>query len=186
LLSNLSYYPGAFFNFAVISKQLRINRQIRVPNVRLIDEDDAQLGEKTIEEALQIASGHGLDLVEVAPKATPPVCKIMDYGKHLYRQNKIEQKHKKMQKQGEMKGIRLSYSIDKHDLETKIRQAEKFLKDRNSVKVTLMFKGREASHADIGREKMKMVIDALKEVAQVEESPRKLGNSMFMVLVPLK
>lgn len=182
----LSYYPGAFFNFPAISKQLRINRQIRVPNVRLIDEDDAQLGEKTIEEALQIASGHGLDLVEVAPKATPPVCKIMDYGKYLYRQNKIEQKHKKMQKQGEMKGIRLSYSIDKHDLETKIRQAEKFLKDRNSVKVTLMFKGREASHADIGREKMKMVIDALKEVAQVEESPRKLGNSMFMVLVPLK
>lgn len=139
-----------------------------------------------MEEALQLASKRGLDLVEVAPKAAPPVCKLMDYGKYLYRQNKIEQKHKKMQKQGEMKGIRLSYSIDKHDLETKIRQAEGFLKSRNSVKVTLMFKGREASHADMGREKMKMFIDALKDIAQVEEAPRKLGNSMFMVLVPLK
>lgn len=139
-----------------------------------------------MDEALQLAEAHGLDLVEVAPKAVPPVCKLMDYGKYLYRQNKIEQKHKKMQKQGEMKGIRLSYSIDKHDLETKIRQAEGFLKSRNSVKVTLMFKGREASHADLGREKMKMFIDALKDIAQVEEAPRKLGNSMFMVLVPLK
>ncbi len=175
-----------FLSFSGISKQLRINRQIRVPNVRLIDEDDEQLGEKTLDEAMQLASERGLDLVEVAPKAVPPVCKLMDYGKYLYRQNKIEQKHKKMQKQGEMKGIRLSYSIDKHDLETKIRQAEKFLKDRNSVKVTLMFRGREASHADIGREKMKAFIDGLKDVAQVEEAPRKLGNSMFMVLVPLK
>ena len=157
-----------------------------MPNVRLIDEDDEQLGEKTLDEALQLATEHGLDLVEVAPKAVPPVCKLMDYGKYLYRQNKIEQKHKKMQKQGEMKGIRLSYSIDTHDLETKIRQAEGFLKSRNSVKVTLMFKGREASHADIGRDKMKKFIEALKEIAQVEESPKKQGNTMFMVLVPLK
>jgi len=144
------------------------------------------LGEKTLEEALLLAAEHGLDLVEVAPKAVPPVCKLMDYGKYLYRQNKIEQKHKKMQKQGEMKGIRLSYSIDKHDLETKIRQAEGFLKSRNSVKVSLIFKGREASHANLGKEKMQMFIDALKDIAQVEEAPRKLGNSMFMVLVPLK
>lgn len=144
------------------------------------------MGEKTLEEALLLAAEHGLDLVEVAPKAVPPVCKLMDYGKYLYRQNKIEQKHKKMQKQGEMKGIRLSYSIDKHDLETKIRQAEGFLKSRNSVKVSLIFKGREASHANLGKEKMQMFIDALKDIAQVEEAPRKLGNSMFMVLVPLK
>jgi translation initiation factor IF-3 len=175
-----------FINIFGISKQLRINRQIRVSSVRLIDESDEQLGEKTLEEALHLASEHGLDLVEVAPKAVPPVCKLMDYGKYLYRQNKIEQKHKKMQKQGEMKGIRLSYSIDKHDLETKIRQAERFLKDRNSVKVSLMFKGREASHAGLGKEKMQMFIDALKEIAQVEEAPKKQGNTMFMVLVPLK
>lgn len=175
-----------FLNFWDISKQLRINRQIRVPTVRLIDEDDEQLGEKTLDEALQLAVEHGLDLVEVAPKAVPPVCKLMDYGKYLYRQNKIEQKHKKMQKQGEMKGIRLSYSIDKHDLETKIRQAETFLKHRNSVKVTLMFRGREASHAHLGKEKMQQFIDALKEIAQIEEAPKKQGNTMFMVLVPLK
>ncbi len=175
-----------FLTSRAISKQLRINRQIRVPSVRLIGEDDEQLGEKSLEEALQLASEHGLDLVEVAPKAVPPVCKLMDYGKYLYRQNKIEQKHKKMQKQGEMKGIRLSYSIDKHDLETKIRQAEGFLKGRNSVKVTLMFKGREASHADLGREKMQMFVDGLKDVAQVEEGPKKQGHTMFMILVPLK
>ena len=144
------------------------------------------MGEKTLEEALALALEQGLDLVEVAPKAVPPVCKLMDYGKYLYRQNKIEQKHKKMQKQGEMKGIRLSYSIGQHDLETKIRQAEGFLKARNSVKVTLMFKGREASHSDIGRDKMKFFMEALKEVSQVEDAPKKQGNSMFMVLVPLK
>ena len=154
--------------------------------VRLIDEADNQLGNKTIEEALQIAEEHGMDLVEVAPKANPPVCKILDYGKYLYRQNKIEQKHKKMQKQGEMKGIRISYSIDKHDLETKIRQAADFLKGRNSVKVTLMFKGREASHSDIGRQKLLQFLEGIKEVGQVEEMPKQQGNTMFMVLVPNK
>ena len=154
--------------------------------VRLIDEADNQLGNKTIEEALQIAEEHGMDLVEVAPKANPPVCKILDYGKYLYRQNKIEQKHKKMQKQGEMKGIRISYSIDKHDLETKIRQAADFLKSRNSVKVTLMFKGREASHSDIGRQKLLQFLEGIKEVGQVEEMPKQQGNTMFMVLVPNK
>ena len=188
----LSYHPEAilrfllFLNFCVISKQLRINRQIRVPEVRLIDEDENQLGVKSLEEALQIASEHGLDLVEVAPKVVPPVCKILDYGKYLYRQNKIEQKHKKMQKQGEMKGIRISYSIDKHDLETKIRQAGEFLKSRNSVKVMLVFKGRESSHSAIGKEKLMKFVEALKDVGQIEEIPKQQGNTMFMVLVPLK
>ncbi len=91
-----------------------------------------------------------------------------------------------MQKQAEMKGIRLSFRIDKHDLETKIRQAKEFLADRNSVKVTLVFKGREASHADLARAKLQIFMEALKEVAQVEDPPKKQGNSMFMVLVPHK
>lgn len=118
--------------------------------------------------------------------ANPPVCKILDFGKYQYRQRKIEQKHKRMQKQAEMKGLRLSLRIDKHDLDTKVRQARGFLEDRNSVKVTLVFKGREASHSELGREKLIYFIDGLKDIAQVEEQPKKQGNSMFMVLTPLK
>lgn len=137
-----------------------------------------------MEEALQIAEEHGLDLVEVAPQASPPVCKLLDYGKYQYRQRKIEQKHKRMQKQAEMKGIRVSFRIDKHDLETKIRQAREFIEDRNSVKVTLIFKGREASHAELAREKLLAFVEALKDIAQLEESPKKQGSSMFLVLTP--
>lgn len=144
------------------------------------------MGQKTLEEALILAQERGLDLVEVAPKAVPPVCKLLDYGKYQYRQKKIEQKHKRLQKQAEMKGIRLSFGIDKHDLETKIRQARGFLESRNSVKVTLIFKGREASHSEIGKTKLMMFVEMLKDIAQVEELPKRQGNSMFMVLVPFK
>ena len=175
-----------FLTLFSISKHLRVNRQITSPMVRLIDEEENQLGLKSLEEALRIAQENETDLVEVAPQAKPPVCKLLDYGKYLYRQRKIEQKHKRMQKQAEMKGIRLSFRIDKHDLDTKIRQAKEFLEDRNSVKVALVFKGREASHADLAKEKLIYFSDSLKEIAQVEEPPKKQGNTMFMVLTPLK
>lgn len=144
------------------------------------------MGEQSLEEALKIAMEHNLDLVEVAPKSVPPVCKLLDYGKYLYRQRKLEQKHKKLQKQGGMKGIRISYSIDKHDLETKIKQAKAFLEAHNIVKVALIFKGREASHADIGKEKLLQFVEALKDIAQVEQIPKRQGNTMFAVLVPNK
>lgn len=150
----------------------------------MIDEEEKQLGEKSLEEALKIAGEYGLDLVEVAPKAVPPVCRILDYGKYLYRQRKLEQKHRKMQKQAEMKGIRISYSIDKHDLETKIRQAKEFLEERNIVKVALMFKGREASHSELGKAKLLQFVEALKDIAQLELAPKKQGNTMFMILIP--
>lgn len=126
-----------------------------------------------------------MDLVEVAPKAVPPVCKLLDYGKYLYRQRKIEQKHKKMQKQAEMKGIRLSFRIDQHDLETKIRQARGFLEERNSVKITLLFRGREAAHADLAKAKLDLFSDSLKDIAQLEDRPKRQGNSMIMILIPL-
>jgi translation initiation factor IF-3 len=188
--SRFPYHPEAFFGISVlfnvflISKHLRINQQIRVPSIRLIDDNDEQLGLKSIEDAIKLAQEQGLDLVEVAPKAQPPVCKIMDYGKYLYRQNKIEQKHKKMQKQAEMKGIRLSFRIDTHDLETKIRQARGFLEHRNSVKVTLVFRGREAAHADLARAKLEQFKEGIKDIGRLEEPPKKQGNSMFMVIVP--
>lgn len=144
------------------------------------------MGLKDLEEALRIAEEQELDLVEVAPKATPPVCKLLDYGKFLYRQNKIEQKHKKMQKQAEMKNIRISFRIDQHDLETKIRQAQGFLENRNSVKVILVFKGREASHADLAKAKLDIFYQAVKDKAELEAPPKKQGNQMIMILVPYK
>lgn len=152
----------------------------------MIDADDGQLGVKSLEDALKLAQEAEMDLVEVAPKADPPVCKILDYGKYLYRQNKIEQKHKKMQKQTEMKGIRISFRIDTHDLETKIKQARGFIEDRNGVKVTLVFRGREATHSDIAKKKLDLFYDSLKDIAHMEQSPKRQGNTMFMILVPLK
>lgn len=144
------------------------------------------MGIKSLEEALQLAKEAGVDLVEVAPKAKPPVCKILDYGKHLYRQNKQEQKARKSSKQGELKGIRITFRIDQHDLETKVRQAEKFIKQHNNVKVTLMFRGRESAYADKAKQKLDLFFNSLQDVAHMEQAPKKQGHTMFMILVPLK
>jgi len=133
-----------------------------------------------------MAQERELDLVEVAPLAKPPVCKILDYGKFLYRQNKIEQKHKKMQKKSEMKVIRLSLRIDEHDLDVKANRSREFLDDGNSVKVTLMFKGREAAHEDLGMQKINSFLERIKDVATVEAPAKRQGNSINMVLIPSK
>ena len=170
----------------VISKNNRINEQIRAPLIRLIDENDEQLGEMSSAEALQMARERELDLVEVAPLAKPPVCKILDYGKFLYRQNKIEQKHKRMKKKTEMKTIRLSLRIDEHDLDVKAKQARGFLEEGNSVKVNLMFKGREMAHEDLGMQKVQAFFDRIKDAAAVEAPAKKQGNSINMVLSPSK
>lgn len=142
------------------------------------------MGLKSIEEAIRLAEERSLDLVEVAPKANPPVCKILDYGKYLYRLNKQEQKQKRMQKQGEIKGIRITFRIDQHDLETKINRAREFLENRNSVKVTLVFRGREAAHAELAKEKLSQFTENLKDIAQIEEAPKMQGSQMIMILNP--
>jgi translation initiation factor IF-3 len=139
-----------------------------------------------IQDALLKAEEKGLDLVEVSPNANPPVCKLMDYGKHQYRQKKIEQKHRKMQKQSEVKGIRIGFRTDEHDLEVKRRQAEKFLKNRHTVKLALIFKGRELAHVDIAEEKLKKFAESLSEVSTIEEGPKRQGNNLIMILSPLK
>ncbi|MBD3270350.1 translation initiation factor IF-3 [Candidatus Peregrinibacteria bacterium] len=175
-----------FFIFTFISKQHRLNQQIKAPIVRLIDEDENQLGEKPIGEALQLAEEAGVDLVEVAPLAKPPVCKILDYGKYLYRQKKNEQKHRKMQKKTELKVIRLTLRIDEHDIKVKAKNAEKFLKQKNSVKVMLMLKGREAAMADMGIQKVKDFYERIKEHAAIESEPRRQGNNISMILIPQK
>ena len=141
---------------------------------------------KSLAEALALAEEEGLDLVEVAPKANPPVCKILDYGKYLYKQSKQDQKQKRSQKKNEMKGVRLTFRINDHDLQTKIRQTEKFLKKNNSVKVTMMFKGREAVYTDLAKDKLDLFYKSLQDIAHMELPPKKQGNTMFMILVPLK
>ncbi len=175
-----------FHNFLSISKSHRVNAQIRVPMVRLIDENDEQMGEVSIEEALKMALERELDLVEVAPLAKPPVCKLLDFGKFVYRQRKIEQKHKRMQKKTEMKTIRLSLRIDEHDLDIKANTAIKFFSEGNSVKVNLMFKGREAAHHDLGMQKVQAFMERVKDHCAVEAPAKRQGNSINMVLIPSK
>lgn len=131
-----------------------------------------------------MARGLELDLVEVAPNAAPPVCKIMDFGKFLYRQKKQEQKQKKSQKQGEVKGIRLSMRTDTHDLEVKAEKAKTFLKERNLVKVAMILRGRELAHMDLARNKMKVFSDMLLETGKIEEMPKKQGHNLIMMITP--
>lgn len=139
-----------------------------------------------VEDAIKKAQAKDIDLVEVSPNTNPPVCKLMDYGKYRYKQKKIDQKHRKMQKQTEVKGIRLGFRTDSHDIEVKRKQAEKFLKARNMVKVALIFRGRELAHIDLAKEKLLKFAEELSEVANMEEPPKKQGNNLIMILTPIK
>lgn len=156
--------------------------------MRLIQDEELGVsgGIMGTDRARALAREHGLDLVEVNPTVHPPVCKVMDFGKYLYRQKKQEQKHKTMQKGGEMKGIRLSMRTDVHDIDVKLNQTRRFLKDGNSVKFTLIFRGREATHYDLALEKLLYIRDQLKEDAKVDQNPKRQGNQVFMVISPLK
>jgi translation initiation factor IF-3 len=170
----------------LIIKEFRINDEIKSATIRLIDADNEQKGIMGLDKAKQLAKEQNFDLVEVSPQAHPPVCRIMDYGKHLYKQKKIDQSHKKQQKQTEVKTIRLTIRTDNHDLETKAKQAERFLKDKQLVKVSLIFKGREITHADLGEQKLKKFIDLLEEIAQVDTPPKRQGNNLMAILSPKK
>lgn len=152
--------------------------------MRLISDDGEQMGIVSIESALALASEKGLDLAEVAPNVKPPVCKIMDYGKYQYHQKKIETKHRKMQKKAEIKGIRLGFKTGEHDLQTKVKQAKKFLEEGNAVKVALIFKGREAMYRHLAEDKMKKFYDGLKDISALEAPPKNQGNVLIMVLTP--
>lgn len=163
----------------------RINRQIRSPQIRLIDETGKNLGIVNIEEALKIAEARGYDLVEVSPSAIPPVCKIMDYGKYKYELQKREKQAKKAQKRIELKELRLRISISDHDLETKIRRAREFLEDGNKVKFNLMFRGREIELTEKGEGLLKRCIEYLKDISIIEKPINKDGRIMMVVLSPL-
>lgn len=144
------------------------------------------VGEMTVEEALQRAQAKGLDLVEISPMSSPPVCKIMDFGTYMYSQKKKDKKQKKGQKQTETKTIRLSIRTGLHDLEVKAKQAKKFLEGRNIVKVVVLFKGREMAHGDLGFVKMDEFYKMLEDVAVIEQPAKRQGFQMTMILNPTK
>lgn len=167
-----------------IKKFIRINEKIRVPHVRLIGPDGSQLGVVPIDRALDLANQYELDLVEVAASASPPVCRIIDYSKFKYDQEKKEREAKKHQKQGRLKEIRIKPNIDEHDYQTKLKQALDFLKKKDKVKVNLFFRGRQMEHIDLGRKVLdKFVQDALSE-AQLEKAPFQEGRIISLVLAP--
>ena len=168
----------------VISKENQINEEIRDREVRVIDSDGSQLGIMATSEALNLAAEKKLDLVNVAPSAKPPVCKILDYGKYRYEMQKKEKEAKKKQKVTQVKEIRVSTFIAKHDLQVKANNAAKFLKEGDKVKVSLRFRGREKGYANVGEEVMKTFADAIAEVGVIEKKPMLEGRSMIMILAP--
>lgn len=161
-----------------------INDEIRVKEVRLIGADGEQLGIKLTREAMQLAVEANLDLVNVAPTAKPPVCRIMDYGKFRYEQQKKDKEARKNQKVVDIKEIRLSATIDEHDFQTKLRNAVKFLKDGDKVKASVRFRGREIAHAEIGRKVLERLAVETAEVSTIERAPKLEGRSMIMILTP--
>ena len=162
----------------------RVNQEIVVPRVRLVDERGEMIGVVTRNEALQRATEAGLDLVEVAANADPPVVKILDYGKFKYEEQKRKNEARKKQKVIEVKEIKLRPGIDDHDYEVKMRSMVKFIEEGDKVKVTMRFRGRELAHQELGMNVLMRVKDDLDEVAKVEQHPRMEGRQMTMVISP--
>ncbi len=162
----------------------RINEDISVAQVRLVDENGEQVGVVSTDDALQRAGNAGLDLVEVSPNAEPPVCKIIDYGKLKYQEQKKKNEARKKQKTIDVKEIKLRPNIDTHDYDVKMRNARRFIDDGDKVKVTLRFRGREMAHQDLGAQVLQRVRDELDEIAKVEQMPKMEGRQMVMVMSP--
>lgn len=166
--------------------ELYMNEDIRDKEVRLIDTDGTMLGLLPTEEAQKLAYSKNLDLVKIVPGAVPPVCKIMDYGKSVFERAKKEKEAKKNQKLVSLKEIRLSATIEEHDFEFKMKNASKFLRDGNKVKVSIRFRGREMRYTVSGQEVLTKFAEAVKDAGTVEKPPRLEGRSMTMILNPLK
>ncbi|MDE2492013.1 MAG: translation initiation factor IF-3 [Elusimicrobia bacterium] len=162
----------------------RINQSIRAQTVRLIDSDGTQIGVRPINEALGIARQRGLDLVEIAANANPPVCKILPYSKFKYEQEKKEREARKKQKAGLLKELRFRPNIGQHDLDVKVRQIEEFIDSHDKVRVTVVFRGREMQHRDLGMKLLMSIVDKLAAKAAVEQKPLPDRNRLVMVLIP--
>lgn len=170
--------------FGISKVQHQLNEEINDKEIRLIGEGGEQMGIVSGEEALRIAEEHGLDLVKISPQATPPVCKLMNYGKYKFEQSKREKEARKNQRVVEIKEIRLSLNIDTHDFETKKNHASRFLSEGNKVKVSIRFRGREMGHPELGADIMKRFAEALAEIANVEKPAKLEGRNMLMFLAP--
>ncbi|WP_017756072.1 translation initiation factor IF-3 [Calidifontibacillus oryziterrae] len=172
------------WRWLIISKELFINEAIRAREVRLIGANGDQIGIKSKSEALEMAQNANLDLVMVAPNAKPPVCRIMDYGKFRYEQQKKEKEARKNQKIINIKEVRLSPTIEEHDFNTKLRNARKFLEKGDKVKASIRFKGRAITHKEIGQKVLDRLSEQCGDIATIEQKPKMEGRSMFIVLAP--
>ena len=169
----------------LISKDsLRINEEIHIREVRVTSATGEQLGIMQTRDALRLAEEQHLDLVEVAPKAKPPVCRIMDFGKYRYEQQKREKEAKKKQKVITIKEVKLRPHIEQHDFDVKVKNALRFVEEGNKVKVTIMFRGREMSHQELGREVLHRVAETLKDLVAIERDVKLEGKNMIMILAP--
>jgi translation initiation factor IF-3 len=162
----------------------RINHRIRVPEIRVIDAEGNQLGVLETRRALDMAREQGLDLVEVAPQAQPPVCRILDYGKYKYDQAKKQKDAKKKAHNVDVKGIRMRYGTEAHDLDYRVKDARRFLEEGNKVQITLIFRGRELAHPEIGKAQLDKLTTALADVGVVERPPSLEGRRMTLLLAP--
>lgn len=172
------------FDIQDITKRVRVNRQIRISPVRVIGADGSQLGILEVDAALRMAEDLGLDLVEVAATARPPVVRIMDYGKYKFEMAKQARQAKKKQHVIELKEVKYRPGIDDHDFDTKTRHARRFLEEKNKVKVTMMFRGRQVAHPELGQAVLERVATALADVGKIESAGRLEGKSMTMILAP--
>ncbi|AFZ16560.1 bacterial translation initiation factor 3 (bIF-3) [Allocoleopsis franciscana PCC 7113] len=163
-----------------------INERIRFPNIRVIDTDGGQLGIITPQEALRIAEEKELDLVLVSDKADPPVCRIMDYGKYKFEQEKKAREARKKQHTADVKEVKMRYKIEEHDYQVRVNQAERFLKSGDKVKATITFRGREIQHSDLAEDLLKRMAMDLEELAEVQQLPKREGRNMMMLLSPKK
>ena len=168
------------------TKEQKLNEDITYDQIRLVGDSGEQLGILSPEKAREIAEERAMDLVEIAPNAEPPVCRLMDYGKYLYASAKKKQESKKKQKQITVKEIKFRPGTDIGDYDIKVRNLTKFLDAGNKVKVTLRFRGREMAHQELGMEMLKRVEEDLKEIGVVEQMPKMEGRQMVMVLAPVK
>ncbi|MDX1499114.1 MAG: translation initiation factor IF-3 [Woeseiaceae bacterium] len=169
-----------------VNKRVRRNEEIEAAQVRVIDEEGEQAGVLPIREAMELARDAGLDLVEVAPTADPPVCRIMDFGKYLFEQNKKAQSARRKQKQVHVKEIKFRPGTDEGDYKIKLRKLVEFLEHGDKTKVTLRFRGREMAHQDLGAKLLARVRGDLEEYAVVEQMPQMEGRQMVMVMAPKK
>ncbi len=172
--------------FSIRKNELPINDEIRDREVRLIDTDGAMLGVMPSKDAQKLAMTKNLDLVKIVPNAAPPVCKIMDYGKCMFEQEKKEKEARKNQKVVSVKEVRLSATIETHDFDVKVKSASKFLHEGDKVKVSIRFRGREMKYTVIGKEVLEKFAAALNEVGVVERQPKLEGKSMMLILNPKK